>query len=149
MNNRQIPVFMTVLLFISLAAASIYHAVRMVWVFFTPNMKFLGGAVGLFLILCVNIALLICLTAVKLYKPYLCEKKLFKTLKIISYIITVLSAIAALGIIIVNTPETNTVMLMYLKKDLPFIVSFIVILLLLLFEIQIHLPMDIIFFHGN
>ncbi len=133
MNNRQIPVFMTVLLFISLAAASIYHAVRMVWVFFTPNMKFLGGAVGLFLILCVNIALLICLTAVKLYKPYLCEKKLFKTLKIISYIITVLSAIAALGIIIVNTPETNTVMLMYLKKDLPFIVSFTVILLLLLF----------------
>ena len=71
MNNRQIPVFMTVLLFISLAAASIYHAVRMVWVFFTPNMKFLGGAVGLFLILCFNIALLICLTAVKLYKPYL------------------------------------------------------------------------------
>ncbi len=86
---------MTLMLFLSVAAASVYHAVRMVWVFFTPNMKFIGGAIGLFIILCVNIALLCALIALRIYKPEICEKKAFKICKIVAYVLTSLSVVAA------------------------------------------------------
>ncbi len=118
---------------LAVCAASIFRALREVWVFYTPNMKFVGGAPGLFVILICNIAFI---TALLIYNSYskteLPDNKLLKTVVIISCVITGLSVIAAAAIAVFNGAQTNSVMLMYLKRDLTVIIPFVALILLLI-----------------
>ena len=133
MKNRKIPVIMSAFLFLSVLAASVFRADRMVWVFFDPNLKYIGGAMGLFLIFCFNIALLSCLIAIRIYKAALCERKIYKIAKVFSIILSAVLILLAAGIVIFGGRETNSVMLLYLKNDLPIIAAFVMIIILLIY----------------
>lgn len=133
MKSGRIPRFMSVMLFLTIAAVSVFHAYRMVWVFFDPNLKFTGGAMGLFIILCFNIALLSSLTVIYIYRRGLCERKIYKIAKAFSVIVSAVSILLACGIVIFGGRETNSVMLLYLKNDLPLAVAFVLFISLLIF----------------
>ena len=121
------------LLLVMVCSASVFHAYREVWVFYDPNLKFLGGAMGLFLLLCAVIALLGVLLWLRLHveKP-LHQTKPFRILALIALILTALAAVGVAVICLFSGAETNQVMLLYLKKDLPMILAFFAAAVLLL-----------------
>ncbi|MBR4728114.1 MAG: metallophosphoesterase [Clostridia bacterium] len=124
---------LAVLLLLMTCSASIYHAFREVWVFYDPNLKFLGGAMGLFLVLLAVIALLLVLLWLRLNaKTPLYQKRGFRILALIALILTVLVCLCVVAICVFSGPETNRAMLLYLKKDLPVILAFCAAVLLLL-----------------
>ena len=113
------------------AAVSVYHAFRMVWVFYEPNVSFLGGSMGLFLIMLGVLALCLLLLGLRVYR----KRPLPKVCSVLGGVVFVLSVLfaAAIGAIIYMTGyESNQVMLLYLKKDLPLILLFCAAVLMLL-----------------
>lgn len=129
----RVPVLCAAVLFLT-AAAGIYRAFRMVWVFYDPNIRFLGGAMGLFLIALAVLALLLVLLALQLYRPKGEAKPLPKICGVLGgfgFVSAVLFAVAAVAMICISGRETCSVMLLYLKKDLPLIILFLAAVVLL------------------
>ncbi|MBR6313203.1 MAG: metallophosphoesterase [Clostridia bacterium] len=115
------------------AAASVYRAYRMVWVFYEPNIGFLGGSMGLFLIALGVLAVTLVLLALRLYRSS--EKPLPKICAVlggVAFVLSVLFAVAIVAIIYISGHETNQALLLYLKKDLPVILLFLAAVLSLL-----------------
>jgi len=130
----RVPVLGVSLLLLT-AAASVFRAFRMVWVFYDPNLRFLGGAAGLFLISIVVLACLLVLLAVRLYYPEkesVSQSRLWHALGAFATVFALLFTVAAAALIIASGHETDTVMLLYFKKDLPLILSFLAAAVLLL-----------------
>ena len=128
----RIPVLCAAVLLLT-AAASVYRAFRMVWVFYEPNIGFLGGSIGLFLIVLAVLGLLLVLLALRLYRSN--GRPLPKVCAVLggaAFVLSVLFTVAIAAIVYLSGPETNRVMLLYLKKDLPLILLFLSAVLLLL-----------------
>lgn len=139
MKQKQFFFFRTpvlcVCLFLSLIASSIFHAMRVSWVFFNSATFFLGGARGIFCLSLFALAVFILLTALKFYKPEVLEKrkKLFNVLSIIAGVLTALLTIADIAFLIFAGVETDYAVMLYLKHDLPVVVAFTAVLILALF----------------
>lgn len=127
----RVPVLCAAALLLT-AAASVYRAFRMVWVFYEPNIGFLGGSRGLLLIVLAVLGLLLVLLALRLYRPGKPLPKACTVLGGVGFVLAVLFVIAIAAILYISGPETNRVMLLYLKKDLPLILLFLAAVLLLL-----------------
>lgn len=128
----RLPVLIVALLLMT-AAASVYRAYRMVWVFYEPNISFLGGSMGLFLIALGVLALVLVLLALRLYRAN--EKPLPKLCAVlggVAFVLSVLFAVAIAVILYMSGRETNQALLLYLKKDLPVILLFLAAVLSLL-----------------
>ena len=127
----KIPVLAVSALFLSVAAA-LFHAMRVVWVFYDPNIAFLGGAMGLFFIILALLALSVILLALRIYIPEKRKKKAFRVLSIISFIFSLIFIIFSAAALLISGSETGSVFFLYLKKDLPLLSFFAVPTLLLL-----------------
>ncbi len=124
----RIPVLCCALL-LAAASASVYRALRMVWVFYEPNVHFLGGAMGIFLLMLLTLGVVFALLLLRLYAPQRDGKqpgqgRFCRALSTVSFVLSALFAVAVTAILILSGAETNSVMLMYLQKDLPIIISF-------------------------
>ena len=131
------PAVLSVTLLLAAAGSSVFHALRMVWVFYDPNLRFIGGATGIFLLSLAVIALTLILLALRLFAPkkgdaFLYQRKVCSVLGGIAFVMGLLLCIADAAILILSGSETATVMLLYLKKDLPVILLFFIGVLLLL-----------------
>ena len=125
-------VFLLLGFLLSVAGATFFHALRMIWVFFSPYISFMGGAEGLFVILLINTGFLTAMLFISSYKPELIEgKRIFKILAVISCVITVLSALVPVGVLSFAGHETNSVIFMYLKRDMTIPALFTLTVLLL------------------
>ncbi len=126
----RLPVLGAALTLLTIAV-SVYHAFRMVWVFYDPNISFLGGSMGLFLILLGVLALCLLLLGLRVYRkrplPKVCT-----VLGGIVFVFAVLFALAIGAILYISGYETNLVMLLYLKNDLPLILLFCAAVVMLL-----------------
>ncbi len=125
---------LTALLWASVFASAVFFAVRELWVFFDPNLKFMGGAAGVFILLCLNTGLVIFLSAVRFYSsPDFYCRKIFSVLSVIALILTIIGFVAAVAILIINDTQSNRVLALYLKKDLPYIALTVFALIALLY----------------
>lgn len=118
------------------AALSVFRAFRMVWVFYDPNIRFLGGAAGLFLIAAAVLGLLLVLLALRVWKPQserIARAKVCRVLGAFGVVFALLFAVAAVVMIYIAGHETGSVMLLWLKKDLPLILGFVAAAVLLIF----------------
>ncbi len=124
-----------VFLFLCVISSSLFHAMRVVWVFYNPATFFLGGARGVFCLSLLAVAVLILLTALKFYKPEATQKrqKLFKALGIISGVLTAVLTVVDIVVLIFSGVETDYAIMLYLKRDLPYIFAFLAVLILVLF----------------
>ena len=109
----------------ALFGAAVFYAYRELWVFFSPFIRFIGGSFGLFVIFLVNLAFI---SGMMLYKTYLendvkCKRSVIIP-SFISFAITFFSFIAGVLLLVINDLQANLVMLMYLKRDLPYILVF-------------------------
>ncbi len=101
------------------ASATVFRALRFIWVFFDPFLKFTGGANGLFIIFLVNIAVSLCLFILSAYKRDLTEgRKIFSVIAVISCVITLTATAASILIPVFGGRETRVTVSMYLKRDL-------------------------------
>lgn len=131
----RVPVLSCAALLLT-AAVSVFRAFRMVWVFYDPNLRFLGGATGLFLLAVAVLGLLLVLLALRMWKPQneTIEKfRLCRVLGAFGFVFALLFALAAAVMIYIAGHETGSVMLLWLKKDLPLILAFLAAAVLLVF----------------
>lgn len=124
-----------VFLFLSIIVSSLFHAMRVVWVFYNPATFFLGGAMGIFCLSLFSIAVFILLTALNFYKPeiLISKPKIFKILGVTAGVLTLILSIADIVILIFGGVETDYAIMLYLKRDLPYIFAFLAVLILSLF----------------
>ena len=132
---QKIPVLSVTLVFAFLSA-TVFHTMRGYWVFYEPNIAFLGGATGVFLIMLLIIAVLLLLLALRLYAPKFCQthQKAFKVLSIIAFVVSALTVIANAVILALSDAEIYSVFFMRLKDDLPliFVVAAFALMILIL-----------------
>ena len=116
-------------------ASSIFRGLRGYWVFYDPNMAFLGGSMGMFIITLVIIALLIGITAMRLYAPEKMEAhaKAWRITGMLAFILTALFFIADLVLLIFGGGETFGAFWLVFKKDLLYILPIAAVGSLLLF----------------
>jgi|GEM_PF-589902 len=125
----RIPVLFSALL-CAVTGASIFYAMRNFWVFYDPNMIFLGGSMGVFLLAIATIALLLALAVLRLYVPkWKSDAAVFpKAMRICAVVGFVLAALAFIGGIVIlcaSGAEPFSDFLLYLKKDLPYLGAFL------------------------
>ncbi len=105
--------------------ACVFYAFREIWVFISPYLSFMGGAMGLFWVFIAAAAVLLALFALRLYGANMeCEvpvykKRWFGVLAVVASVFAALSVAAAVGITAINDWQTNRVMVMYLKRMAP------------------------------
>ena len=105
--------------------ACVFYAYREIWVFISPYLSFMGGAMGLFCVFMAAAAALLVLFVLRLYgEKRGCEAPVYKTRRfgaaaVIATVIGALGVLAAVGFIAVNDWQTNRVMVMYLKRMAP------------------------------
>ena len=131
----RVPVLSAAALFLT-AAASVFRAFRMVWVFYDPNLRFVGGAMGLFLIGLAVLGLLLVLMALRLSpakREAAAASRLCRVYGVFGFVASFLFSVAAAVMILIAGHETGSVMLLYLKKDLPLILCFLAAVVLLVF----------------
>jgi predicted phosphodiesterase len=117
---------------LSVFGATVFHSMRFVWVFFTPNLKFAGGSIGLLVFMLVIICAITALLFVSAYKPdSISDKKPCSIIIRVLFVISVLIAAAMLAVIVFAGRETGTVLEMYLRRDIfyPGIFSLVVLLI--------------------
>ena len=120
--------FLFAVFLLAFASAAVFYAFREYWVFYTPNMWFIGGAMGLFFILLANAALALTLYGLRRYGcrreyeiPFY-RKKWFSVLCVISAVLSLLATVAVACILVFGGAETDRVVLLYLKRMAPWIV---------------------------
>ena len=113
---------------IATCAASAFHAMRAFWVFYTPNLFFLGGSMGVFVLSLALIAFEVLLLSLCVYAPQVWEKwKAKKAVRVLAGVAEIFGAVILLVDIVVallSGRETNLVIGMYLRRDLPLIAAF-------------------------
>lgn len=126
---------MRVCLFLSIIVSSLFHATRVVWVFYDPATFFLGGARGIFVLSLFSIAVFILLNALNYYKLeiLIIKPKIFKILSIIAGVLTAVLTLADVVILAFSGVETDYTIMLYLKRDLPYIFAFTAVLIFALF----------------
>ena len=113
------------------AAASMFRAYRMVWVFYGPTLRFLGGALGLLLIALALLMLTLVLLALRLFAKKSCGR----LCAALGGVCVCFAALFAVGVGVITAlagRETNSAMLLYLKRDLPVLAIFAAAVFLLL-----------------
>ena len=106
-------------------SACVFYAFREIWVFVSPYLSFMGGAMGLFWVFLAAAAVLLILFALRLYgakrecEAPVYKKRWFGVLAVIATVFAVLGVLAAAGLIAINDWQTNRVMVMYLKRLAP------------------------------
>ena len=93
----RVPVLSCAALLLT-AAVSVFRAFRMVWVFYDPNLRFLGGATGLFLLAVAVLGLLLVLLALRMWKPQnetIEKTRLCRVLGGVGFVFALLFALAA------------------------------------------------------
>ena len=147
-EKRQFPCLPLLLctLAAALAGTAFFRSLRAMWVFYDPNLKVIGGATGLFLILLFNIAALLTLACAGAYSgKEIYEKKPFKIIAAVCLALTALLMLGDIAIAVINGFQTNLVVLMYLKRELVFVVPFaLLVFLLIAFPITGHKSKKII-----
>ena len=131
----RVPVLSCAALLLT-AAVSVFRAFRMVWVFYDPNLRFLGGATGLFLLAVAVLGLLLVLLALRVWRPQnetIQKSRLCRVLGGVGFVFALLFAVAAVVMIYIAGHETGSVMLLWLKKDLPLVFGFLAAVVLLVF----------------
>ena len=122
------PGFLFAAFLAAFLGACVFYAYREIWVFISPYLSFMGGAMGLFCVFIAAAAVLLVLFILRLYgakresEAPVYQKRRFGVLAIISTVFAALSVLAAAGFIAVNDWQTNRVMLMYLKRMAPWMV---------------------------
>ena len=126
---------LSITLWCAVVAATVFRALRGYWVFYDPNIAFLGGSTGVFVLSLIVIALLIALLALRIYAPDKCEKyrKACTITTIICFSLTALMFVADAVIIIAGGSETMGAFWLVLKKDLPPVIGVSAVLILLLY----------------
>ncbi len=119
--------FLFAVFLLAFLSVAVFYALRVYWVFYTPNMWFIGGAMGLFFILLANAALALTLYGLRRYGsrreyeiPFY-QKKWFSVLCVISAVLALLAAAAVVCILVFGGAESDRVVLLYLKRMAPWI----------------------------
>ena len=112
------------LFLLSAFSAFAFYALRSFWVFYTPMISFLGGGMGLFIIICAVAALSLGLfvTAycrVKKNGKPLYKTKLFKVLAIVCAAFSVLSFVGVIVVVKISGSETSVAFRLFLKRLFP------------------------------
>ena len=121
------PAYLFIMFMLSLASAGIFYSLREYWVFYSQFVPFLGGAVGLFLIIAANTLLLLILYALRKYQvkrtfEIAVYKKLwFGALSVLCTVLTLLSVGGVIGLLVIGGAQSDRVMLLYLKQAAPWI----------------------------
>ncbi len=111
------------------ADAAVFRALRMVWVFYDPALRFLGGALGLFVFMLCLCAVSFALLLLRLSgrerggKP-LWQSKRCTVASGVCFVFSVLFAAAIAAILSFSGGETSKTMLFYLQNDLPVLLGF-------------------------
>ena len=131
--------FLLAVFALSAFAASVFYALRGFWVFYSPVISFMGGAWGLFALMCAVCALSLVLFALRFYEikkesAPVCEKKPFFILSIVSFCFTLLFMAGIASILYISGTETVRTALLYYKSVAPYygLVLFAVLALLIL-----------------
>ncbi|MBR3552871.1 MAG: metallophosphoesterase [Clostridia bacterium] len=132
----RVPVLFVSLL-LAAAGSSMFYAFRMVWVFYDPVLRVIGGAMGVFVITLLVIAVTLLLLALRLFCPEkngipLVQSRVCRILGAAAFAMSVLFVVADIAILIFSGSETDVTALLYLKKDLPGILLFFAAVLLLI-----------------
>ncbi len=123
--------FLSVAFIVAVLSVTFFRAGRELWVFYTPNMKFIGGAPGLLIVGLVVIGVIASLIIIKLLnKENLLGRKLIRIPAIISFVLAGIFALGIIAILIFNGSQTNDVLFMYLRRDLPLVMIFLFVFLL-------------------
>ena len=111
---------------------AVFRALRMVWVFYEPNLRVIGGAKGLFVLMlaftAASLALLVC-SFMQQEQPDApkTKKKLFRVCGGVCFVGALL-VLAALAVVLkLSGAETSLVMLRFLQNDLPVTLAFLVL----------------------
>lgn len=123
------PIEMLSALVLAVLGAVGFHALREFWVFYDPNIFFLGGSMGLFLIAAAAAAILSVLLVLRVYASEWWQKseKRQKALRAISAVVQIIGALILIYnivMLIIGGAEIVSVFCMYFKKDVPFLVGF-------------------------
>lgn len=117
---------------LSVTAATVFRSLRIIWVFFTPYIKFLGGSEGLFIIMLANIAVITALLFISSYKPSFFEgKRLFSVIAAVSCVFAFLCAAVSVLVTVFSGSETRSVIVMYIKRDMLLPAVFYLLILLI------------------
>lgn len=128
---QRIPILSGSLL-ISLFAASLFYSSRTFWVFYSPNLSFIGGSMGIFIISLMSLAVIFVMLALRLFaKESVWQKKTLCVLCAAAEIIGAIILLADLAIIIFGGREVAGLIWEYFLKDLPIVIAFAVVSILL------------------
>lgn len=119
--------YLFIMFLLSLASAGIFYSMREYWVFYTQFTRFIGGAIGLFLILTVNTLLLLILYALRKYEVKrvfeiaVYKKRWFGALSVLCTVLTVLAVAGNIALLVFGGEQSDRVMLLYLKQAAPWL----------------------------
>ena len=131
----RLPVLCCTLV-LAAANAAVFRACRMIWVFYDPFLRFIGGARGMFALTLAVLGLSVLLLTLRLFAPQKIalppRRGVCAALGGVCFVLTVLFAAAFTAVVFISGAETDKVILLYLKKDLPVLLGFAAALVLLL-----------------
>ena len=124
---------------LSAIVASVFYAMRCFWVFYSPKVAFMGGAWGVFALMCAVCVLSLTLFALRYYNVKknatpLGDKKWFCVLCAVSLGLTLLCVAGVIGVLAISGTETVRTALLYYKHVFPWLglVLFVALTLLVL-----------------
>ena len=121
----RLPTLLCSLLLLTFSAA-VFRAFRINWVFFDPNLRFMGGARGLFCVIAAFLLLSLALLCLRTFGgKETSKKRVLRVLGAVTFVAAVLFALALCVMLFVAGAESDRAVALWLKKDLPFVFAFL------------------------